>query len=110
VQRGYNLTRVSEAAQLTGLDLPTRRDLKLTPYAAARYSRDNRFAVDPSDTSGDVGLDVKWGITPSMTADLTVNTDFAQVEADNEQVNLTRYELFIPEKRPIFLENASRIQ
>jgi hypothetical protein len=110
VQRGYNLTRVSEAAQLTGLDLPKRRDLKITPYAAARYLRDNRFAVDPTDRSGDVGLDVKWGITPSLTADVTVNTDFAQVEADEEQVNLTRFELFFPEKRPFFLENSSIFQ
>jgi hypothetical protein len=110
VQRGYNLTRVSEAAQLTGLDLPKRRDLKITPYAAGRYSRDNRFRVDPTDRSGDLGLDLKWGITPSLTADVTVNTDFAQVEADEEQVNLTRFELFFPEKRPFFLENSSIFQ
>ena len=110
IPRGYNLTRVSLAAQLGGLDLPQRRDLKITPYAAGRYSRDNRFAVDPSNTTGDVGLDVKWGITPKLTADVTVNTDFAQVEADNEQVNLTRFELFFPEKRPFFLENASIFQ
>ena len=101
VPRGYNLTRVSEAAQLTGLELPKRRDLKLTPYVAGRYLEDNRFTEDPSDGSGDVGLDLKWGITPSLTADVTVNTDFAQVEADEEQVNLTRFELFFPEKRPV---------
>ncbi len=110
IPRGYNLTRVSLAAQLAGLDLPRRRDLKITPYAAGRYSRDNRFAVDPSKTSGDVGLDVKWGITPKLTADVTVNTDFAQVEADDEQVNLTRFELFFPEKRPFFLENSAIFQ
>ncbi len=110
IPRGYNLTRVSLAAQLGGLDLPQRRDLKITPYAAGRYSRDNRFTVDPSKTSGDVGLDVKWGMTPKLTADVTVNTDFAQVEADDEQVNLTRFELFFPEKRPFFLENASVFQ
>ncbi|MEZ5289565.1 MAG: DUF5916 domain-containing protein [Vicinamibacterales bacterium] len=110
VPRGYNLTRVSLAAQLDGLDLPQRRDLKVTPYVAGRYLRDNRFASDPTDTTGDVGLDVKWGITPNLTADVTVNTDFAQVEADNEQVNLTRFELFFPEKRPFFLENASIFQ
>ncbi len=110
IPRGYNLTRVSLAAQLGGLDLPERRDLKITPYAAGRYGRDNRFAADPTKTSGDVGLDVKWGITPKLTADVTVNTDFAQVEADDEQVNLTRFELFFPEKRPFFLENASIFQ
>ena len=110
VQRGYNLTRVSEAAQLTGLDLPKRRDLKITPYVAGRYLNDNRFATEHTDESGDVGGDLKWGITPSLTADVTVNTDFAQVEADEEQVNLTRFELFFPEKRPFFLENSSIFQ
>jgi hypothetical protein len=110
VPRGYSLTRVSSAAQLTGLDLPERRDLKLTPYVAASYNRDNRFTTDRDDGQGDVGLDLKWGVTPSLTADVTVNTDFAQVEADDEQVNLTRFELFFPEKRPFFLENASMFQ
>src|SRR5919106_1668393 len=55
---------------------------------------------------GDAGADAKVGITPSLTLDLTLNTDFAQVEADEEQVNLTRFALFFPEKRPFFLENA----
>ena len=53
------------------------------------------------------GLDLKYGVTPNLTADLTFNTDFAQVEADQEQVNLTRFSLFFPEQRPFFLEGAS---
>ena len=67
----------------------------------------DRGATPPvsNDLSGDVGLDVKVGITQSMAADLTVNTDFAQVEADEQQVNLTRFSLFFPEKREFFLEN-----
>lgn len=110
VPRGYSLTRVSSAAQLTGLDLPGRRDIKLTPYVAGNYSEDNRFTTDPDDIDGDVGVDLKWGVTSSLTADVTVNTDFAQVEADDQQVNLTRFELFFPEKRPFFLENSSIFQ
>jgi hypothetical protein len=55
-------------------------------------------------------LDVKWGVTPNVTADFTVNTDFSQVEADEEQVNLTRFDLFFPEKRSFFLENAATFQ
>ena len=51
-------------------------------------------------------LIVKYGLTSNLTADLTFNTDFAQVEADEEQVNLTRFNLFFPEKRPFFLEGA----
>ena len=56
-------------------------------------------------------LKVAWtlntGVTPNLTANLTFNTDFAQVEADQEQVNLTRFSLFLPEQRPFFLEGAS---
>ena len=55
---------------------------------------------------GDAGLDVKYNLTPSLTLDATVNTDFAQVEVDDQQVNLDRFNLFFPEKRPFFLENA----
>src|SRR5206468_9718098 len=57
-----------------------------------------------NDLSGTGGLDVKYGITSGLTADFTVNTDFAQVEADEQQVNLTRFNLFFPEKRDFFLE------
>ena len=110
IPRGFNLTRVSSAAQLTGLALPRRRDLKITPYVSGTASTDNRFTTDQNDAEGDIGVDVKWGVTPSLTADVTVNTDFAQVEADDEQVNLTRFQLFFPEKRPFFLENASIFQ
>ena len=110
IPRGFNLTRVSSAAQLTGLALPQRRDLKVTPYVSGVASTDNRFTTDRNDAEGDIGVDVKWGVTPSLTADLTVNTDFAQVEADDEQINLTRFQLFFPEKRPFFLENSSIFQ
>ena len=58
----------------------------------------------------ELGLDVKYGVTPGLTLDLTVNTDFAQVEADEQEINLTRFSLFFPEKREFFLENASIFQ
>jgi hypothetical protein len=61
--------------------------------------------VDPVGL-GDVGGDVKYNLTPSLTLDGTYNTDFAQVEVDDQQVNLDRFNLFFPEKRPFFLENA----
>ena len=69
-----------------------------------------RAAGDRTDSDGDAGVDVKWGVRPNLTLDVTINTDFAQVEADEEQVNLTRFDLFFPEKRPFFLENASTFQ
>ena len=110
IQRGFDVYRVSSAAKLTGLDLPYRRDIKLTPYVLGSANKDYTVTTDQLDRKGDIGLDVKWGIRPNLTADFTVNTDFAQVEADEEQVNLTRFDVFFPEKRPFFLENASVFQ
>ncbi|MCC7178861.1 MAG: carbohydrate binding family 9 domain-containing protein [Acidobacteria bacterium] len=110
IPRGFDIYRISLAAKVPGLSLPPRRDIKLIPYALASANKDFTRASDQLDRNGDVGLDVKWGVTPSLTLDGTVNTDFAQVEADEEQVNLTRFDLFFPEKRPFFLENASTFQ
>ena len=98
--------RVSAAATLVGLEVPsTGRNLELKPYGVRGLSTD--VTSEPpvhNDPTGDVGLDVKYGITRSLTADITFNTDFAQVEIDEAQVNLTRFNLFFPEKREFFLE------
>jgi hypothetical protein len=110
VPRGYNLQRVSVAGKLQGLALPSRRELRLLPYVAGSVNDDRTLTADTIDRSGDVGLDVKWGVRADLTLDVTVNTDFAQVEADEEQVNLTRFPLFFPEKRAFFLENAQLFQ
>jgi hypothetical protein len=110
IPRAYNIYRVSLAGDLNGLDLPPRRDLRATPFALTGFSEDRTLARNPNDTLGDLGLDVKWGVTPKLTADFTLNTDFAQVEADEEQINFTRFDLFFPEKRPFFLENAATFQ
>ncbi len=111
IPRGFDIYRVSLAAKMHGLDLPGRRDIKLIPYALGSANRDyTRLDTDDIDGNWDIGLDVKWGIRPNLTLDATINTDFAQVEADEEQVNLTRFDLFFPEKRPFFLENASTFQ
>ena len=110
VPRGYSLQRVSVAGKLNGLSLPSRRDLKFTPFVAGSFNDDKTLVTDTVDRTGDIGLDVKWGVRSDLTLDLSVNTDFAQVEADEEQVNLTRFALFFPEKRPFFLENAQVFQ
>ncbi len=94
-------------ASLVGLEAPPlSRTLELKPYVIADLTTDNlsvpRRAHDPG---GDVGIDTKYSITQNLTADLSYNTDFAQVEADEQQVNLTRFSLFFPEKRDFFLEN-----
>ncbi len=110
IPRGYDIYRVSLAAKLEGLDLAGRRDIKMTPYGLGRNATDNLAVVDAEKTDFEIGIDAKWGVTPNVTADFTVNTDFAQVEADDQQINLTRFPLFFPEKRPFFLENASMFQ
>jgi hypothetical protein len=100
------LLKVSSAGNLEGLQVPSgSSNLELKPFALAGVSTDN--TVTPSidnDRNGRIGGDLKYGITQNITADLTVNTDFAQVEVDEQQVNLTRFNLFFPEKRDFFLE------
>ena len=110
VPRGYRLQRVSVAGKLTGLSLPARRDVKLLPYVSGSVNDDKTLRTDTVARNGDIGLDVKWGVRAGLTLDVTVNTDFAQVEADEQQVNLSRFPLFFPEKRPFFLENAQTFQ
>ena len=100
------LTRASRAATLTGIDVPPLRNLDVKPFVISDLTSD--LLARPqlrNQLGGDVGLDVKYGLTSSLTADLTYRTDFAQVEADEQQVNLTRFSLFFPEKREFFLEN-----
>ncbi len=96
--------RVSGGATLVGLDLPTAsKNIELKPYGISRFTTD-RTRVSPDDIEGDFGVDAKYGITANLTADITYNTDFAQVEVDEQQVNLTRFPLSFPEKRDFFLE------
>ena len=98
--------RVSDAGTLVGLDVPSgSRNLEIKPYGIGGIST-NLAASEPTVNARDGagGLDVKYGITQNLTADFTVNTDFAQVEVDEQQVNLTRFSLFFPEKREFFLE------
>ena len=104
---GQNLMLVSVAATLVGVEVPERSlDLEIKPYMIADLSSDHAAAVPvANDLRGALGFDVKYGMTHNFVADLTVNTDFAQVEADEQQVNLTRFSLFFPEKREFFLEN-----
>ena len=104
--RQYDLNRVSLAGTLSGLAIPAQRNLQLTPYLLGTSKQDGNFSEGSSDHNGEFGMDVKYSLTPSLTLDATYNTDFAQVEVDTQQINLDRFNLFFPEKRPFFLENA----
>jgi len=114
VPRQFNETRLSLSGMVDDLQLTRPRNLQVKPYVIGSV---NRGIVDDiavpamgpdyaNDYLGDVGGDVKWSMSPNMTLDFTLNTDFSQVEADDQQINLTRFSLFFPEKRDFFLENA----
>jgi len=93
-----NMFRVSQAGVLTGLDVsPPERRHQIIPYGLTRFQENEK-------TDWDVGLDARYTLTPEMSAYATINPDFATIEADQEQVNLTRFELSLPEKRQFFLE------
>jgi hypothetical protein len=99
VPRQFSLMKVSRAGTLERIQVPSRRVWTMTPYALTGVDLEAR-------RRGEVGGEIKYGVTPSLTLDLTYNTDFAQVEVDEQRTNLTRFPLFFPEKRPFFLENA----
>lgn len=101
--------RVSRAGLLQGMNgLPgSGLNLEVKPFVlgGARQELDANGET-PISRESDVGLDLKSQVSQGLVFDLTLNTDFAQVEVDDEQVNLTRFSLFFPEKRDFFLENA----
>ena len=106
--RIYDLQRVSMAGTLEGLQsIRPGSDLRLKPYVLGSSGKSSLVSVG-SDFNA--GFDVKFGVTSGLTWDFTVNTDFSQVEADEQQVNLTRFSLFFPEKRDFFLENSGIFQ
>ncbi|MBM3809658.1 MAG: RluA family pseudouridine synthase [Acidimicrobiia bacterium] len=105
VSRAYSIFRASSAGTLLGLpSLRQGRNLRIKPFLAAGTVRG--IGEDSFDPDVTAGVDVKVGVTPSLTLDATINPDFAQAEADEQQVNLTQFSLFFPEKREFFLENA----
>ena len=102
ISRSYH---VSGCGDLTGLHgLRQGIGLDITPYATGKYRKD--YDSRDSDLLGDFGFDVRYRLTPSLTALASINTDFAETEIDTRQVNFTRFPLFFPEKRQFFLEDS----
>jgi uncharacterized protein DUF5916/cellulose/xylan binding protein with CBM9 domain len=110
-QRSFGLERVSQAGDLDGVNEIRRRRLReVKPYASGEWREGvpliGRNGLD-AGVRGNVGIEVaKLGITPSLTAEFTVNPDFGQAEVDDQIVNLSRFSVFFPEKRDFFLENS----
>ncbi len=105
LEQNFSLDRVADAGVVDGISPPAQRNLALIPYVLGEGRRPSDGERRTEDDF-EAGLDLKYGVTPSLTLDATINTDFAQVEVDEQQVNLDRFNLFFPEKRPFFLENA----
>lgn len=107
LDRRNRIFLMSEAGTITGMgELPTSRNLSVKPFSLGSRSSGTSLTDEARGNHADGGVDLKWGITPNLTMDLTWRTDFSQVEVDQEQVNLTRFPLFFPELREFFLENS----
>jgi len=106
LNRQRNINRVSEAGTINGITPPPRRNFQITPYVLSSWDRGG--SLDGTIDNQEFGVDLKYSLTPSLTLDATYNTDFAQVEVDDAVVNLDRFSIFLPEKRPFFLENAGQ--
>ncbi len=107
------MMKPSLARKVVFEDIQPKKPLYIAPYALVGYTMNNDLNdeeteyIKESEPSIEAGLDLKYGLTSNLTLDLTLNTDFAQVEADDQQVNLTRFSLFFPEKRLFFQERSS---
>ena len=110
---GMSMWKPSQTQEFRFRGVYSKKPLYLTPYVLGGYQEthelndEENFYVEDKDPRFEAGLDLKYSLTSNLTLDLTANTDFAQVEADDQQVNLTRFSLFFPEKRQFFQERAS---
>ena len=99
-----DIYQVSQYANLKGLkDIKRGKDIKIKPFAIGGTQNQITDEKTVNDNIGNGGFDIYYGLKSNLTLNLTYNTDFAQVEADNAQINLTRFNLFYPEKREFFL-------
>jgi hypothetical protein len=106
IPRNEDPFRLSRAGELTGLHgVRQGSHVEVKPYALGGVLRRPTFGEAAADGTAESGLDARWAITPNLSAILTLNTDFAETEVDDQQVNVTRFPLFFPEKREFFLES-----
>ena len=110
---GFSAWKPSQAQKVSLGEIPSHNPIYITPYVLGGYSESHELNDQKTDytksskPTTEAGLDIKYGLANNLTLDLTLNTDFAQVEADDEKINLTRFSLFFPEKRLFFQERAS---
>ncbi len=110
---GMGFAKPSQGQRVSLAGVHSQTPIYVTPYALGGVNRvaelngtQTAYAFD-DDLTNEIGVDVKYNVTNNLVLDLTANTDFAQVEADSQQLNLTRFSLFFPEKRQFFQERGS---
>ena len=110
VPREFSHYSVGFAGLLTGITgVESGTDLRVTPFTTGQF-RSRPAGTGTWDRDDNAGVDLKWGLTSSLLLDASYRTDFSQVEVDEQQINLTRFSLFFPEKRQFFLENTASFQ
>jgi len=109
----WAMMKPSEAKDVIFKGIKPKKPVYISPYGLTGFSETNELNdaeteyINSKDATYEAGLDIKYGLTSNLTMDLTLNTDFAQVEADDQMINLTRFSLFFPEKRKFFQERSS---
>jgi hypothetical protein len=102
--RLYQLEKISQGGRLTGIkNIKQKNKIEIKPYALGG----SEFTEGKAESTGKVGGEINFDITPMLKLNITANTDFAQVESDRKQINLTRFSLYYPEKRQFFLEGKN---
>ena len=107
IERQFSIVNMATLREMFW-DQPTGKpgtNISVIPYVASNYNRDFEEGT-PAESNVAAGFDVKYAVTPGLNLDLTVNPDFSQVEVDQQVTNLDRFEIFFPERRQFFLENA----
>ena len=97
IPRQFSLNRLILAGTIKGINVPGTRNFKIMPYGLGQQNDVSIEDISNIDKASEIGIDAKLGITSSLNLDMTYNTDFAQVEVDEQQINLDRYSLFFPE-------------
>ncbi|MFM7401368.1 MAG: DUF5916 domain-containing protein, partial [Bacteroidota bacterium] len=107
--RNVSSLRMAYSGLLTNLEPPPPKpNVRINPYVLASWDRYKNYSTEkPEDSNAKLGGELKWAVNPNSVLDLTVNTDFAQADADRQVNNITRFSVLFPERRQFFLENAS---
>jgi len=108
--------KISRAQEIVFQNIESKKPVYITPYLLGgigqnfEHNQDKTKLISNNEYKKEAGLDLKYSITSNLTLDATINTDFAQVEADNQEINLSRFSLFFPEKRKFFQERSSNFE